>query len=63
MANATYRIGSKTTIKAGTRVTTQGRTTTRKTDSIVTVRAVESARNGKTRITWKSNGYLAYANM
>jgi len=61
MASTAQYIGRKITIKAGTKVTHLGKTTTRKADSTVTVIAAESARNGKTRITWKSMGYNATA--
>ena len=58
---ATTYVGKQVTIKAGTRVTYQGRIRARKNDSVVTVRASQPARNGKTKITWKSHGYAATA--
>lgn len=52
-------VGRSLKIKAGTKVSRLGRTTTRAVDTIVTVRGQEPARNGKTRVFWKSNGYKA----
>jgi hypothetical protein len=54
-------VGKRITIKAGTKVRTQGTTLTRTRDTEVTVRATEDARNNKIRIFWKSNGYEASA--
>lgn len=54
-------VGSRVYVPAGTRVKRQGTTTTRQSGTMVTVRATELARGGKTRITWKSNGYNASA--
>jgi Tfp pilus assembly major pilin PilA len=54
-------VGKTVTIKAGTRVTVCGIATKRERDSQVTVRAEEAARDGKTRIFWKSCGYTASA--
>jgi hypothetical protein len=53
--------GRKVTIPAGTRVTRLGKTTKRERDSRVTIRSVEQTKNGKTKIYWKSHGYLASA--
>lgn len=53
-------IGKSYTIKAGTRVTRAGSTSTRKTPSTVTIRRVE-AKGNKTRVYWKSNGLTASA--
>jgi ribosomal protein L16/L10AE len=61
MTTTNHQVGRQVTIKAGTRVTSLGRTLTRKSDSTVTIRAIEKARNGKTRILWKSMGYTASA--
>lgn len=52
-------LGKRITIPAGSRVRVLGETIIRKTDSIVTIRDVEPARNGKVRVFWKSNGYKA----
>jgi Tfp pilus assembly major pilin PilA len=57
----TSLVGRQLTITPGTRVTTTGQTVTRKQKSTVTVRAIETTRNGKTRIVWKSMGYRATA--
>jgi hypothetical protein len=54
-------VGKTITIKAGTRVTSQGASSVRARDAQVTVRAVETARNNKLRVFWKSNGYTASA--
>lgn len=53
--------GQKVTIKAGSYVNVNGKSTRRSTPSVVTVRAAKPARNGKTRVFWKSNGYIANA--
>jgi plasmid replication initiation protein len=58
MAQKSY-VGKKITIKAGTKVTQFNFTSKRAGDSIVTVRKEEAAGKGKTRVYWKSNGYLA----
>lgn len=58
---ATIRTGRKVTIPAGTRVTRLGQTSKRTQDSQVTVRSVEQTKTGKTKIYWKSHGYLASA--
>jgi hypothetical protein len=54
-------IGKAITIKAGTIVARAGQRAKRSADSIVTVRKAEAARNGKTRIFWKSHGIIASA--
>lgn len=54
-------IGTPLTIKAGTIVTRLGSRAKRTIDSTVTIRNQESARNGKTRVFWKSHGYIASA--
>lgn len=58
---STIKAGRKVTIPAGTRVTRLGQTSKRTQDSKVTVRAVEQTKTGKTRVVWKSHGYLASA--
>ena len=59
MAKARNYVGRSLKIKAGTKVSRLGRTSTRDIDTVVTVRGQEPARNGKTRVFWKSNGYKA----
>lgn len=59
-SSASY-IGQKVTIKAGSTVTRAGTRTRRQADTTVTVRDQKPARNGKTRVFWKSNGYSANA--
>ena len=54
-------IGKPITIKAGTIVTRLGQRQKRSVDSTVTIRNQEAARNGKTRVYWKSHGYIASA--
>lgn len=54
-------IGKPITIKAGTIVTRLGQRSKRSIDSTVTIRNQEAARNGKTRVFWKSHGYIASA--
>lgn len=54
-------IGKPITIKAGTIVTRLGQRQKRTTDSTVTIRNQEAARNGRTRVFWKSHGYIASA--
>ena len=54
-------IGKPLTIKAGTIVTRLGQRSKRSIDSTVTVRNQETARGGKTRVFWKSHGYIASA--
>lgn len=56
-------IGKKVTIKAGSRVRqdvdgVSATTSIRTKPSVVTVKHAEKARHGKTRIYWKSNGYM-----
>ena len=59
--NNTVNVGDIVMIPAGKRVNRAGTFTIRKNDTLVTVRATEKARNGKTRVFWKSNGILANA--
>lgn len=54
-------VGSQIAIPAGTRVTRLGVTSKRAVDTTVTVREVAVTRTGKTRVFWKSHGYLASA--
>ena len=54
-------IGQSLIINAGTMVTRAGIRTKRATDSIVTIRKIEAARNGKTCVFWKSHGQTASA--
>ncbi len=58
MSNKNY-IGKQITIPVGAKVRRAGETTTRKSESTVTVRKQEAARNNRTRVYWKSNGVLA----
>ncbi|TFH08563.1 MAG: hypothetical protein E4H14_06210 [Candidatus Thorarchaeota archaeon] len=58
MAKKNY-VGKTLKIKEGTRVTRAGRTSARKTESLVTVRSQELARGGKIRVSWKSHGVTA----
>lgn len=56
-------VGSKVTIKAGARVRSEvagitAATVIRTSPSTVTVKHAEKARDGKTRVYWKSNGYM-----
>lgn len=55
------QVGRQVTIPAGTRVTRDGQTATRSSESTVTVRAVEYTRTGNPKIYWKSNGLRASA--
>ena len=55
------QVGRQVTIPAGTRVTRDGQTSTRSSESTVTVRAVEYTRTGNPKIYWKSNGLRASA--
>ena len=57
----TIAVGSVVTIPAGKRVNRAGTVSTRRTARQVTVRRVEAARNGKTRVYWKSAGVIANA--
>lgn len=50
-------VGNQVIIPVGTRVRQFGATLARKTSNVVTIRAIEPTRNGKTRIYWKSMGY------
>ena len=59
--NQSIEVGSVVTIPAGKRVNRAGIATTRKVATRVTVRDVKPARNGKTRVFWKSNGVIANA--
>lgn len=61
MAKARNYVGRQVTIPEGTKVRVRGRTVTRRAESVVTVRAQEETRAGRTRITWKSHGYAASA--
>jgi sporulation protein YlmC with PRC-barrel domain len=61
MASTNSLVGKKITLKAGTRVTSLGKTVARTAPTEVTVRAVETTRSGNTRIVWKSRGYRATA--
>lgn len=54
-------VGSRVTIPAGTRVTTQGEIVKRTVDTMVTVRDISFTKTGNPRISWKSNGYRATA--
>lgn len=54
-------VGKKVTLKAGTRYNVEGFQFTRETTRKVTVLKQATDRRGKTRIFWKSNGYLANA--
>lgn len=55
-----YR-GQTLSIPAGKRIIRNGVPTRQVRESTVTVRAVKADRRGKTRIFWKSNGYVASA--
>ena len=58
MTTATsYFIGQNISIPAGKRITRNGIQTTQKRASSVTIRNLEKARSGKTRLVWKSLGY------
>lgn len=52
-------VGKSLKIKEGMKVTRAGRTSARKVETIVTIRRQEAARNGKTRVFWKSHGVAA----
>lgn len=54
-------VGQQLTIAPGTKVRRQGSTATRTRETTVTIRKQEPARNGKTRVFWKSLGYAASA--
>lgn len=53
--------GQTVQIQAGKQVTRNGERVRQARDTYVTVRNTAPARNGKTRIFWKSNGYTASA--
>jgi hypothetical protein len=53
--------GQLVAIPAGKQIVRNGTPTRQSRDTIVTVRATAPARNGKTRVFWKSNGYKASA--
>jgi hypothetical protein len=55
-----YR-GKTIIVPAGTFVRAQGKLSKRTNDAFVTVTRAEPARNGKTRVYWKSMGYPASA--
>lgn len=55
------QVGRQVTIPAGTRVTRDGQTSSRLSESTVTVRAVEYTRSGNPKVYWKSNGLRASA--
>lgn len=55
------QVGRQVTIPAGTRVTRDGQTSSRSSQSTVTVRAVEYTRSGNPKVYWKSNGLRASA--
>lgn len=48
-------------IPAGKRIVRNGTPARQTRSSVVTVRATKPARDGKTRVFWKSNGYAASA--
>ena len=54
-------VGSQVTIPAGTQITVRGEKTKRQTSSQVTVRRLDFTKTGNTRVSWKSNGYMATA--
>jgi hypothetical protein len=51
-------IGQQITFKAGKQIQKNGTPARISRDTTVTVRKTEPARNGKTRVFWKSMGYL-----
>lgn len=53
--------GQQLAIRAGKQIVRAGIPTRQKRDTIVTIRNTAPARNGKTRVFWKSNGYIASA--
>lgn len=55
----TNYIGKYIAIPSGAKVRKAGFTTTRDRTTYVTVRGQEPARNGKTRVFWKSHGVTA----
>lgn len=56
-----YQGQTTLTIKAGKRVIRNGVPARQSRESIVTIRKTAPASRGKTRVFWKSNGYLASA--
>lgn len=56
-----YYVGKRVLVPAGVKVTSRGKVTTRKTNSIVTVRSVKTTQAGNVKIEWKSCGYTASA--
>ena len=52
-------VGSQVVIPAGSKVTTRGTTVKRQSDTVVTVRNLETTRTGNLAVEWKSNGYKA----
>jgi hypothetical protein len=58
MSKPTNYVGKSLTIKKGSYVTSSGKLTRIvKAPTIVTILAQEPAKNGKTRVFWKSMGY------
>lgn len=57
----TIYAGKSIYIEAGTFVRREGKLTKRTQPTIVTVTRAEPARNGKTRVFWKSHGVAASA--
>lgn len=57
----TIYAGKTIRLKAGTFVNRAGQLSKRQADSYITVRRAEPARNGKTRVYWKSMGYTVSA--
>ncbi len=51
-------VGSSVTIPAGKRIIRGGIPATQRRTSTVTVRKTQADRRGKTRVYWKSQGYL-----
>ncbi len=61
MSSTIIFTGRKITIPAGTLVKSGSGSQKRKAPSAVTVRKHEPARDGKTRVYWKSNGVIVSA--
>lgn len=57
MAKTTNYVGKTVTLTAGTRVNRIDGSKRLTRDTTVTIIAQEAARNNKTRVFWKSNGY------
>lgn len=57
MAKTTNYVGKSLTLEAGTRVNRIDSTKRLTREATVTIIAQEAARNGKTRVFWKSNGF------